>query len=438
MNFQESEHVELKAQVTAELCKEVIAFANSDGGTLYIGVQNDGTVIGLVDPDSTILQANNMIRDSIKPDVTMFIHYDTMTVAGKTVLAITVQRGTQKPYYLASKGLKPSGVYVRNGTASDPASDAAIRAMIKDSDGDSYESCRALEQDLSFRAAEQMFQAQGIAFDTGKMKTMGLQTVDGVFTNVGLLLSDQCPSTMKAAVFSGVERDDFQDRREFSGSLLRQLEELYTYIDLHNQKRASFHGLHRADYRDYPEEAIREVLLNSIVHRDYAYPASTIVNLYQDRMEVISIGGLPFGLSLEDVMLGLSVCRNPKLAAVFYRLRLIEAYGTGLPKIFSAYKGSGKEPKIEVTPGAFKVILPNRNAVSATDNRIGDQERLILSCLEQKKSIVRSDVDSLLGCSQATSSRLLKQMSEKRLIVQRGRGKNTRYVLAGDEKQSEN
>ncbi len=304
----------------------------------------------------------------------------------------------------------------------------------KESDGDSYESCRALEQSLRFDAAERMFQAQDVAFDFSKMKTMGLQTVDGVFTNVGYILSDQCPSTIKMAVFSGVERDVFQDRREFRGSVLQQLQDLYTYIDLHNQRRASFRGLHRMDYQDYPEEAIREVLLNSIVHRDYAYPASTIVNLYRDRMEVISIGGLPYGLSLEDVMLGLSVCRNPKLAAVFYRLRLIEAYGTGLPKVFSAYKGSGKEPKIEVTPGAFKVILPNRNVGDVPKCEIPGQEQKILSYLEQKESIVRSEVDSLLGNSQATSSRLLKQMLEQGLIDQLGRGKNTRYVLAEETK----
>ena len=110
MNFVESETVELKSTVVADLCKEVIAFANTKGGTLYIGVEDDGTVVGVEGADSIILQVNNMVRDSIKPDLTMFVRYETQTVEGKQIIAVTVQKGTDRPYYLGSKGLRPSGV----------------------------------------------------------------------------------------------------------------------------------------------------------------------------------------------------------------------------------------------------------------------------------------------------------------------------------------
>ena len=430
MAFVESEVVELKAEVVGDICKEVIAFANTRGGTLYIGVSNDGNVVGVKNADQVILQLNNMIRDSIKPDVTMFVGYETQHVSDKDIIAVTIQKGTDRPYYLGSKGLKPSGVYVRNGTSSDPATDTAIRRMIKETDGDSFESMRSLEQNLSFEAAEKQFEKQNIPFDTAKMQTLGMIS-DGIYSNVALLLSDQCPSTIKAATFSGEDKGSFQDRREFDGSLFQQMEELYSYLDMRNQTKATFDGLYRIDTRDYPEDALREALLNSLVHRDYSFCASTLVCVYADRIEFVSVGGLPSGIELDDIMLGLSVCRNPKLAAIFYRLQLIETYGTGMPKIMNAYTETELKPKIEVSSNAFKITLPNRNtganhAETLVGTIKGDEKR-ILDFIGSHGYIVRSDVDRLLDVSQATANRILKRMVAEGLIYQDGNGRKTKY-----------
>ena len=432
MIFIESEVVELKSKMIGDICKEVIAFANSKGGTLYIGVEDNGNVIGVEDTDQVTLQLSNMIRDSIKPDVTMFVRYETLSVESKNIIAVTVQKGTDRPYYLGSKGLKPSGVYVRNGTSTDPATDTAIRRMIKETDGDSFETMRSLEQNLTFNAAEEQFKKRNILFDLTKMQTLGMVSADGIYSNVALLLSDQCSNTIKAATFSGTDKTTFQDRREIGGSLFRQMEEMYAYLDMRNQTKATFEGLYRTDTRDYPEEALREALLNSLVHRDYSFSASTLISVYDDRIEFVSVGGLPVGIALEDIMLGLSVCRNPKLAAIFYRLELIEAYGTGMPKIMNAYAGTGLEPKIEVTNNAFKITLPNRNAAIKGDNVVcnkaqSDEER-ILNLIASAGYVVRSDVDKLLNVSQATANRILKRMLEEELIRQEGNGKNTKYV----------
>ena len=412
MAFVESEVVELKAEVVGDICKEVIAFANTKGGTLYIGVSNDGSVEGVKNADQVILQLNNMIRDSIKPDVTMFVGYKTQHVGDKDIIAVTIQKGTDRPYYLGSKGLKPSGVYVRNGTSSDPATDTAIR-------------------NLSFEAAKKQFEKQNIPFDTAKMQTLGMISADGIYSNVALLLSDQCPSTIKAATFSGEDKGSFQDRREFGGSLFQQMEELYSYLDMRNQTKATFDGLYRIDTRDYPENALREALLNSLVHRDYSFRASTLVSVYADRIEFVSVGGLPSGIELDDIMLGLSVCRNPKLAAIFYRLQLIEAYGTGMPKIMNAYADTELKPKIEVSSNAFKITLPNRNtgankAVTLTSTPKSN-EKLILDFIDSHGHIVRSDVDRLLEVSQATANRILKRMVAEGLIYQDGNGRKTKY-----------
>ena len=132
MLFRESETVELKEVVVDDIKKEIIAFANCDGGKLYIGVRDDGTVIGLDNADSVSLQISNMVRDVIKPDITMFLHYETIVENGKNVVVVDIQRGTDRPYYLAKKGMRPEGVYVRQGYSSVPATDTAIRRMIKE------------------------------------------------------------------------------------------------------------------------------------------------------------------------------------------------------------------------------------------------------------------------------------------------------------------
>lgn len=303
--------------------------------------------------------------------------------------------------------------------------------MIKETDGDCFENMRSLEQNLTFRSAAAQFAKRNVPFDEIRMRTLGLVSNDGIYSNAAMLLSDQCTSTIKAATFSGTDKSNFQDRREFGGSLFQQMEEMYAYLDLRNQTRATFEGLYRNDVRDYPEEALREALLNALVHRDYSFSASTLISVYDDRIEFVSVGGLPGGIALEDILLGLSVCRNPKLAAVFYRLKLIEAYGTGLPKIIKAYARSGLEPKFEVTSNAFRITLPNRNASAKEENmpdRPKSNEERILTFAELHGYIVRSDVDTLLGVSQATANRILKRMVADGLLYQDGSGRRTRYI----------
>lgn len=428
MKFAESDVVELKSQVTPDICKEVVAFANTRGGLLYIGVDDSGNVTGVDDPDYVVLQISNMVRDTIKPDITMFTKYEVKNIEEKEIVTVTVQKGPDRPYYLGSKGLKPRGVYIRSGTSTDPASDMAIRRMIKETDGDNYEDARSLEQDLSFDAAVEQFAKRDVPFDETKMKTLNMLSQDGIFSNVALLVSDQCVHTIKAATFNGTDKSQFQDRREFTGSLFRQMEELYQYLDLRNQTKATFEGLYRNDVRDYPEEAIRETLLNCLVHRDYSFGDSTLVSVYDDRIEFVSIGGLANGIEPDDITAGISICRNPKLAAIFYRLELIEAYGTGMPKIMKSYEGTGLSPTIAVTSNVFKIILPNRNVPAKQSNRKpASEEEQILVMIEKNGYVVRLDVEKKLGVSQATANRMLKRMMTYGLIFQEGAGRRTKY-----------
>lgn len=176
--------------------------------------------------------------------------------------------------------------------------------------------------------------------------------------------------------------------------------------------------------------------MNLLIHREYSYRASSFVSLYADRIEFTSIGGLLSGVTLNDVMMGISVCRNVKLANIFYRLELIEAYGTGMRKIMEAYAETGKKPEIETSENAFKIILPNLNVRTETTkspvNKPAEenQEEMIISLAKRQGAFTRKEVQEKLGISQTTFGRLLKKMIGNGQIIQEGKGRNTHYRIS--------
>lgn len=426
MELYESEIVELKEIYTSDLKKEIVAFANTNGGTVYIGVKNSGEIIGLDDADFVMQQISNSLRDSIRPDISMFTNIELLQEGNIFFIKLNVSRGTKKPYYLSDKGLKPTGVYVRSGTTSVPASEDAIRMMIKMTDGDSFEANRSLVQELTFNRLNEELKKRGLEFTEVQMKNLGILSSDYIYTNMGLLVSDQCKHSIKFAIFQGTDKLVFKDRKELTGSLFAQLTDAYKTIDFYNGTKATFHDLLRTDERDYPEDAVREALLNAIIHRDYSFSGSTFINLYSNSLEIISLGGLVSGLSLEAAMLGVSQPRNEKLAGLFYSMKLIEAYGTGISKIISCYKGLPVQPKFENVEGAFRVVLPNIHAQELSAEN--EKYLPILGLFESKKEITRSDVENALGIGTTYAINMLKEMQEKEFITKVGSGRQTRYI----------
>lgn len=425
----ETENIEFKSGFTEEIYKEVIAFANTDGGVLYIGIDNDGNAVGLRNVDDEYTRITNGIRDAILPDVTMFVKY---TIQENKVVRITINEGTNKPYYLRSKGLKPNGVYVRQGTSSVQASSEQIRQMIKDSDGDDFESMRSLEQELTFASAATAFESYSVDFSEEKYLTLGMiHKNDGLFTNLAFLMSDQCQHSIKVAVFGDDENTTFKDSREFKGSIFKQIEEAFRYIMLNNRTSSVFKGLERIDKSDYPEVALREALLNSVVHRDYSYSGSIIININDKQMEFVSIGGLLPGLTADDIRSGISQPRNKNLAEVFHRLKLIEAYGTGIRRMYKLYENCPAQPRIEVTHNTFKMILPNMNVAEplASKTHLTTQKKKILDYILKNKQITENEIMELLGVKKTRAYTVAKQMCDENLIVVVGRGTDKKYVV---------
>ena len=430
MKYEESPVLELKEQINADFKKEIIAFANTDGGEILVGVARDGSVTGIEDTEAEMEKIGNMIRDGIKPDLTAYTSIERIEDGGKALIRVSVSRGLKRPYHLTDKGLKPTGVFVRHGVSSVPATDEAIRQMLRESDGTAFDEARSVNQELTFSYAEKTFQERQIAFDNAHKRTLGLIDVDGYYTNAALLLSDQCGHIIRCAVYEGTGKTKFKTRKEFSGSILKQMDDAFSFLSLNNNLRATFDGLRRIDYADYPEEALREALLNAVVHRDYDYSGSIIINIYDDRMEFISLGGLVKGLTLLDIKGGVSQPRNAVIANVFYRLELIESYGTGIQKMMESYHGSGAEPVFAPAPASFVVTLPNRNTVAdETPAPNLSREEKVIRLMEKQGAVTRKDVERLLGCSSFPANKVLSSLSEQGRIMKTGAARGTKYVL---------
>lgn len=434
--FTETDMVEFKRDFSRSVLKTVIAFANTRGGILYLGIEDDGTVCGLDDPDGVMLAVTNALRDSIKPNPSTVTQCERMSMQGKELVGIRVERGANRPYYLASKGMRPEGVYVRQGAASYMATEAEIVDMLKASHRDSFEDRRSLQQNLTFAQTQEVFASHGVEWGVAQMRSLGLVDEEGQFTNVGWLLSDQCDVPLKLAKFFGVKRTTFKDRLETEGSVLAQFYQALDFLGKYASYKTKFVNMRRVDYEDFPPDAVREALLNALVHRDYDVSAPTLVSVLEDRLEVTSYGGLPSAVSLDEFQMDVSVPRNPKLAAVFYRLALVEAYGTGIRRMFEAYEESGAAPLFDITKHVFKVVLPNRNAdvssvreqdgrifVDRASDELHNQERIVLTMLEDQGPLKRSEIQERFDFSQATLLRILKRLEQKGLVRAEG---NTR------------
>lgn len=278
--------------------------------------------------------------------------------------------------------------------------------MIKETDGDRFEAMRSMNQELTFETTEKEFQLRKIEFGTQQMRTLKLIDQDGLYSNLAMLLSDQCVHTIKVAVFQGKDQTVFKDRREFAGALMKQMNDVYDYIDFHNQTHATIEKLLRIDVRDYPE------------------------------------------IDLEDVMAGISVCRNQDLANVFYRLHLIEAYGTGISKIIGAYADEEEKPVIETTRNTFKIILPNINAMrekvrisepeakeenpetnKEDTQELSSEEEQVLEYAGKHENFTKNDVVSLLKVSASTVARVIRGLVERNFLKRNGKARNTYYTL---------
>lgn len=362
MEYRETERIEFKRTATERIVKTIIAFANGTGGDIYIGIDDFGRVIGVDDIDGEMLKVSNLVHDAICPPLARLVHIEPVKLEGKDAVLVSVEAGDEKPYYLASKGLVPAGVFTRLGPATVPMGRRDIRRMIREADDDFFETRHARVQDLTFDEAGRVFREHGVEFSPERYRALGMPARDGFYSNLALLVSDQNPFTLKCAVFNDDAGTEFLNRIECEGSILGQYERALGFLRLANNLRSYFPSNTRIDQRDYPDDALREGLLNAIIHRDYdeSLCVPTLVKMYRTELSFTSFGGL-FGITAQQAITRESSPRNPRLLALFGRLGEVEAYGSGLPKIWKLYEREGLAARIEAEGSFFTLVLPNVN-----------------------------------------------------------------------------
>ncbi len=428
----EDEYTELKVELTKEIKKEIVAFANTKGGKIYIGIDDCGKVIGLNDIKEDIEALSGMIREGIKTDLTLYTSIILKKIENKDIIELNVMEAPNKPYYLSDKGIKTSGVYLRYGNTSAPASVEVIKKMLIENQGDSFETSISKNQNLHFLSLVEIFNKNKIELDENKFKTLNIINLNDNYTNLGLLLSDECPYSIKCAIYNGKNKMEFKDRKEFTGSILKQVNDVFQYLELYNKTKGKIVGLERIDRKDYPEYALREALLNAVIHRNYNYTGSILISLYDDHFEITSLGGLVKGLNIDDLYLGVSESRNPNLANIFYRLKYVESFGTGIGRIIESYSDSEKKPLFIDTDNAFMVTLYNMNYMENKGKTLPSnlsQEEIIVEYLKLNNKINRIIVESLLNISSTRAKIILKEMCNNKIIITIGSGKNTMYML---------
>lgn len=438
--YYESDTVELKRTYTKDVIKEIIAFLNTRGGDIFIGVKDDGSVVGVEDIDATISQLSNAIHDNIQPDAKIFIR---LHLVEDNVICVSVHEGNHKPYYLKGKGLRPEGVYVRLGRSSVPSSEMAIKQMIIASMNTNYEDLVSVDQNLTFDAANEFFSVNKLPISESDYRRLGIYDDQNRFTNLARIISDQSKHSVKVAVFLGDDDFRFQDRKDFTGSVFQIMKDVLHYIDFSNHLNAHVVKYQREEQYSYNTEVLREGLINALIHRDYAYSGAIHVSIYRNRIEIVSLGGLVFGLSMEEIELGVSQCRNPNLAQLFYRVKFIEAYGTGMKKILRDYPELSLSQIIHASTNGFKLILWNHNIinpifhdavkydVTKEENlpykTLTKEEKEVLTYVEKKKIVSRGEIEELLSIGQTKAGLLLKGLVDKGHLNRSGKGKNIRY-----------
>lgn len=425
----ENESIEFKENYTEKIYKEIISFLNTNSGTIYIGYDDNGNLKGVNNCKDIEEKISNGIRTNIYPDARIFVSINTGKIEDKEYIIIKVSKGIDI-YYLKEKGIV-KGTYLRTGSCSIPATEETVKQLIIKNSSLSFETSISSNQELTFDYISKALEENNININENNIKENLHFTANQKYTNLGLLFSDQNPFTFKLAVYQSNEKNNFLDRKEFKGSILEIYDTIIDYLKNNTATYGLINTSVREDIEEYPEFILREIVLNSLIHRDYGTLTSNILNLYKNNgIEVISFGSLYGNITLDDILAGLSTSRNPYLQSIFMRIKRVEAIGGGLRRIKSYYNKIGLNFEIDVLPSAFVVKLPkiSLNNVTIQSNSKGDMD-IIIKYIEKNGSITRINAQALINKEKTTTSTILNKLVENGVLVKIGNGPSTRYEM---------
>ena len=416
--MRETKTTEFKEKITNTFLKTVSAFSNYGGGEIFFGVDDNGNVKGLQDVEQACQDIENKINDSIapQPNYTLELQNNDKTIK------LTVKSGLQKPYLYKSKA------YKRNDTATIEVDTLELTRLILEGKNIKFEELPCEEQELTFDVLCQKLKEciQIETFDQDTLKTLNLYSSTVGYNNAAGILADKNHFPGIDIVKFGENISVIQKRATFDrisilavyGKVLEVFKDYYQYEEIQ--------GVDRRKVEKIPEAAFREAVANALIHRVWDVESQIKVSMFDDRIEIISPGGLPSGITEDEYLSGkISVLRNRNLANVFYRLGFVEIFGTGISRIKQLYEGGLKQPEFELSENTIKIVLP----VFENNLNLTEDERSVYKILSKTVLKSISEIAPYVEFGKSKTTQLLKEMSKKGIVRIEGRGRGTKYVI---------
>ena len=416
--MRETRTLEFKETITNTFLKTVSAFSNYDGGTIFFGVDDDGNIKGLPDVKQACLDIENKINDSItpQPDYTLEVQNNDQTIK------LTVKSGLQKPYLYKSKA------YKRNDTATIEVDTLEFSRLVLDGKNIRFEELPCKDQELSFeilhRKLKETVRIEN--FDKDTLKTLNLYDDVNGFNNAAGLLADKNHFPGIDIVKFGENISIIQKRSTFENISVLEVYEKAIDVFRDYYQYEVIQGADRKKMEKVPEAAFREAIANALIHRVWDVNSQIRVSMFDDRIEIVSPGGLPSGITEEEYLSGkLSVLRNRNLANVFYRLGFVEIFGTGITRIKQLYAEILIKPDFEVSENAIEIVLP----IFEKNADLTEDEIVIYKLLSKTMLKPISEVAPYVPFGKSKTIKLLKEMCQKGVIAVEGKGKGTKYII---------
>lgn len=354
----ETNRIEFKRELTDDLDleKEVVAFLNyKEGGIIYIGIDKTGIPVGVSDIDVTMLKIKDRIRNNIMPSPMGLFDVMEETIDNTKVIRVFISSGTEKPYYKAKYGMSARGCFMRVGTAAEPMTGAQIEGLYARRVHNSLKNVASPRQDLSFAQLKIYYTEKGFRLNDNFIRSLDLMTDDGKYNYVAYLLADENGNSMKLAKYAGTDRYDLISNNEYGYCcLITATQKVLDKLDVENRVSSKITSTRRIDTPQWDKIAVREAVINAVVHNDYYYGAPSKIELFSDRLEITSIGKIPLGLTKVDFFNGVSLPRNRELMRVFRDVEMVEALGSGMNRIMRTY---GRE-NFEFGDNYVRMIVP--------------------------------------------------------------------------------
>ena len=416
--MRETRTMEFKETITNTFLKTVSAFSNYDGGVILFGVDDEGNSKGLSDVKQSCLDIENKINDSISPQP----DYKLETQNNDKIIKLTVQSGAQKPYLYRSKA------YKRNDTATIEVDAQEFSRLVLEGKNIRFEELPCKDQNLTFqilqRKLKEHIQIETFSQDT--LKTLNLYDNANGYNNAAGLLADQNHFPGIDMVRFGENISIIQKRVTFENRSILEVYEKAIEIFRDYYQYEEIQGSDRKTVEKIPEAAFREAVANALIHRTWDMESEIRISMFDDRIEIVSPGGLPSGITEDEYLAGkLSVLRNRILANVFYRLGFVEIFGTGITRIKQLYKEELSKPDFEVSENTIKTVRP----IFEKDLDLTEDERVVYKTLSKIMLKSISEIAPYVPFGKSKTTQLLKNMGKKGIITVEGNGRGTKYII---------